>query len=406
MKKSALLLILVAFIGATFGQKSKLTSAITYFKEGNLIDAKDRIDATVNNESTVGLAKTWYFRGEIYRAIANSKNTEIKALHKMPLKEAYDAYSKCLELDEKGKFEKKAPAGQRAIFRVAYNGGLEAYQAGRDTADVLVKTALLEKAISQLGFCQGLKGAEKKYVHTAMRLAAKSCFLIGKYQDAADRYEALMTSEFRKINYLYGLMESYDSLGKVESSIASIEQHMNSTYKESADTLISLTEMIVPLYAKANAIKSKTEKVANMDDPNHFLLGLLHLYGYIDTARTYEERNKSLVDCQEAFKAEIAKTPNHASALYQYARINHSQGVFYLDDAEKAYMKGKDAKGADLKAKGDEFFKKAEATFEKHIEIERDQARLNEAYTKLKQIYLKSNQFDKVKAIDARMKAQ
>ena len=84
-----------------FGQKSKRTSANNYLQYGELDNAKEAIDPTITNEKTMNEAKTWFFRGQIYQAIYETKDEKYKALHDNPLQVALESFLKCLELDDK-----------------------------------------------------------------------------------------------------------------------------------------------------------------------------------------------------------------------------------------------------------------------------------------------------------------
>lgn len=85
-------------------QPAKRTSAHNYLQYGELDNAKDAIDAATIHEKTAGDAKTWFYRGQIYQAIyedAQGEAPKFKPLAENSLQEAYQAFSKCNELDEK-----------------------------------------------------------------------------------------------------------------------------------------------------------------------------------------------------------------------------------------------------------------------------------------------------------------
>ena len=109
MKKTTILLAIVVFtISATFAQKGKVSTARNLKDTGKLDQALETINETIDpnnpkSEKTVDWPDTWEVRGEIYQAIAQSKDPNIKKLSDDPLTVALDSYKKALELDTKKK---------------------------------------------------------------------------------------------------------------------------------------------------------------------------------------------------------------------------------------------------------------------------------------------------------------
>ncbi|MFN9951677.1 MAG: hypothetical protein ACK55I_01145, partial [bacterium] len=79
-------------------------TAYNYLRYDNLDKAKEAIDGAVVNETTIGFAKAWYYRGKIYQAIFESKNEKFAALKPGSLQTARISYEKTLELDSKNEF--------------------------------------------------------------------------------------------------------------------------------------------------------------------------------------------------------------------------------------------------------------------------------------------------------------
>ena len=109
--KFALLIILLFTISVTFAQKGKVNTALALKDAGKLDRALTTIEETLdaNNskaESSINWPKTWEVRGEIYRAVFQSKDENFKKLSADPLTVAYDSYFKEVELDSKNSFAK------------------------------------------------------------------------------------------------------------------------------------------------------------------------------------------------------------------------------------------------------------------------------------------------------------
>ncbi|MBR4620132.1 MAG: tetratricopeptide repeat protein [Salinivirgaceae bacterium] len=107
MKRFGLMFTLVAFSATAMAQGTKVTSAASNIKYGELAKAKDAIEEAIVHEKTKGQAKTWMVRGDVYKAIAESKDPAKKALSETPTRIALDSYKKAISLDAKGSLRKQ-----------------------------------------------------------------------------------------------------------------------------------------------------------------------------------------------------------------------------------------------------------------------------------------------------------
>lgn len=107
MKKSFILLTFVLIASVAMAQKG-VSGALSAKDQGKLDKALEAIEAVVNSTNpkdakTIASPRTWEVRGEIFQAIAQSKDEAIKKLSADPLNEALNSYKKALQLDTKGK---------------------------------------------------------------------------------------------------------------------------------------------------------------------------------------------------------------------------------------------------------------------------------------------------------------
>ena len=75
MKKIIFLTSLILLTSLTFAQTNKRVSAFNYLKDGDLDLAKTAIDKCVVHPKTIHDARAWLYYGQIYHAIAVSKDT-------------------------------------------------------------------------------------------------------------------------------------------------------------------------------------------------------------------------------------------------------------------------------------------------------------------------------------------
>lgn len=121
MKKISLLFVLMLFSVVSFAQGG-LGAATIEFDEGKLADAKKHIDeASVHAKASLK-SKTWFYRGQIYSAIAASDKADINKLDINAANVAYDAYKKAMDLEpEKKGFYKEAQDGMNNMYGAFFN---------------------------------------------------------------------------------------------------------------------------------------------------------------------------------------------------------------------------------------------------------------------------------------------
>lgn len=127
---------MVAFSASAMAQGTKVTSAISNVKYGELAKAKDAIEEAIVHEKTKGQAKTWMVRGDVYKAIAESKDPAKKALASTPTRIALDSYRKALALDTKGSLRKQINTQLTMMSFTVYNAAIE-YNDNKDLVNAL-----------------------------------------------------------------------------------------------------------------------------------------------------------------------------------------------------------------------------------------------------------------------------
>lgn len=115
----------------SYSQKSAVQTAYNYLRYDDLDKAKEAIDGAATTESTVGYAKTWYYRGSIYHAIYESAKPEFAALKPGSLNEARISYEKTLELDAKNEFRDDVMKRLEVVASQCLNNGVDNYKEGK-----------------------------------------------------------------------------------------------------------------------------------------------------------------------------------------------------------------------------------------------------------------------------------
>ena len=109
-----------------WAQNGVLTNAILYYQDGEFQKAQTEIDIAVKNEKTFSSAKAWYYRGMIYKAIANQNPSPLNA---GLLDTATASFSKAKALDKKGgEYIQMSELRLQEQYINTTNEGVKAYQ--------------------------------------------------------------------------------------------------------------------------------------------------------------------------------------------------------------------------------------------------------------------------------------
>ncbi|MBK9320495.1 MAG: hypothetical protein IPM91_17960 [Bacteroidetes bacterium] len=110
------------------GQKAAVQTAYNYLRYDDLDKAKEAIDGAVQNESTIGMSKAWYYRGSIYHAIYESTKEKFAPLKPGSLKEALKSYEKTIELDTKKEFYDDVIKRMEIVASQSLNTGVDNFR--------------------------------------------------------------------------------------------------------------------------------------------------------------------------------------------------------------------------------------------------------------------------------------
>lgn len=129
MRKLTFIVILLFCAGFTYAQKGKVAQATSYFTSGKLDEAKKLIDEAITHENCVNDAKSHFTKGQIYQAIFESPLNDYRKLDPNALDVAWEAFQKTIQLDEKGKFNKKLKTQYENLIADYTNKAIEYYNA-------------------------------------------------------------------------------------------------------------------------------------------------------------------------------------------------------------------------------------------------------------------------------------
>lgn len=302
----------------SFGQNAKVVSAYNYLenykrdKQGEpeaLGKAKESIEPATTDESTMNKPKTWFYRGNIYFEIGQSKNPSHAGLSPDPYYDAAFSYQKCLLLDPKYEFANIAKMQFRFCSAQVLNKGVSDFSA-KDYASALVQ---FEKCIK---LADDAKAFDTLAVRNAL-LASKN----GKNYDKAIFYINKLSAAGigGAANYL-DLSRIYAEKGDTATAMKTLQE---GRAKYPSDVNLIIDELNYYLIKNDNIGAEKSLKDAIAADPKNPTL-------YFAAGTVYSNL-KNYDKAEENFKKAIDLKADYGDALFNLGVVYVNRGNEFLD---------------------------------------------------------------------------
>jgi tetratricopeptide (TPR) repeat protein len=302
----------------SFGQNAKVVSAYNYLenykrdRQGEpeaLGKAKESIEPATTDESTMGKPKTWYYRGNIYFEIGQSKNPSHAGLSPDPYYDAAFSYQKCLLLDPKYEFANIAKMQLRFCSAQVLNKGVADFSA-KDFAGALVQ---FEKCIK---LAEDGKTFDTLAVRNAL-LASKN----GKNYDKAIFYiNKLSAAGIGGAQNYLDLSRIYAEKGDTTTAIKTLQEGRT---KYPADVNLIIDELNYYLIKNDNVGAEKNLRDAIAADPKNPTL-------YFAAGTVYSNL-KNYDKAEENFKKAIELKADYGDALFNLGVVYVNRGNEFLD---------------------------------------------------------------------------
>ncbi len=370
MKKIVYVSLLLTLVAA-FPLRAQLSSAIANYNSNKFDKAKEKIDACLESEKLKGKSKMWYYRGQIYTAIAQNPAKIFGALKEGnpdAIFVAYEAYNKALELEPKkrGYYKDAKKALKRNLHPTSINAGVEMYR--KKNFDASVKAfELAQKTNPQslLPFVYGgdvareAKNNEKyeaalrgilKFEPSAFEVLLKKEEL-EKLQDAEAKKARLIKE---KSNYYAALVFHLREIKQYEKGVKVVEEGI-----KLAPNNENLRALQVELYVKTDklddAIKNLEAEIAK--DPKN-------VGNYVNLGIIYDKAGK--IDKSEATYEKCLKVaPDNYKANFNLAVLQFNKAAKILTAIDKLTLPEYNKKGKKMEDDAVVAFQKALPYFEK-----------------------------------------
>ncbi len=346
MKKILVLFALLLSIQVV-AQKSAIQTAINYLRYEDLDKAKDAIDGASTNESTSGMAKTWFYKGSIYHAIYESKNEKFSGLKPGSLDEARKAYVKTMELDPKGEYKEDVLNRLSVLTGQLLNDGVDCF---RDA----------KYAEAQEKF-ETSAGISEKYFGKTDTLAIYNAALAADKKGSSK--EAIVY--YKKLTEMnYGGAKTYSLLTKlylIEKDTAAALQNLNSARQKFPEDKDLVTSQL-NIYIMSGRTKEAFDQMdlAIKSDPEnaqlHYIKGNL------------ADQMGNLTVAEACYKQSLTLKPENADVNYSLGALYFNQGAEILNQSNKIPL-SKTAEYDKAKKAYEAKFKESQPYFEKAYQI-------------------------------------
>ena len=369
-------------------QTSAVTNAILNQRSGLLDKARIDIDKAIVNEKTMGKAKTWFTRGQIYEGMLESPIYSKPLLPGEGVQKAYESYSKTIELDTKdGEFGKQAAPRMEALYGRAFNEAVNSYNA-KD----------FDKAISSYQLASKIKPQDTTavlysayaYEAQASRYQQKMTVYSEKNPkgDSAKLYKSLVDKTYgdTKATYNHLLSLNYKS-PVVYNRLLQIARNQNDNAEASKilqQALVAYPNnkafMLEDLNASLSSGKGedaigKINKTIAADPGNSNL--------YAVRGSLYDQQKKTELAVADYRKA-IELDPKNFDAQFNLGVYNFNKGADVYSKLSKMDLKTYQISGRKLEGEGKKHFEAAMPYFEHALELQPND---HNTLTSLKKLY-------------------
>lgn len=360
--------------------RTKVSSSQSLKDSGKIKEAlqtiNEAIDPTAeNSEKTIDWPRTWEVRGEIYQAIYQSENNEVKNLAEDPLTEAFESYQKALELDEGDKFANSVKVKLTLLTNDLTNQAVEAFN--NDDYEKALRSFEQILAVQDMPIiAEDSPGAIDTVIIFNAGLAAYNA---EDYDKAIKYYKQAAETGYNEARTYSLIANAYqlkkDTLGAIQALQEGFEK-----YPEDNTVLTSMIQIYLDMDKTEDAMKYLDMAIEREPDNAtfHFAKGTLH------------EKLEEIDEAVAAYEKAIDLDDTFFNAYYNLGALYYNQGVKQIEVANAIPTNKNEEYEAEL-SKADVWFKKALPYMERCYELRPDDTMTKES---LKNLYYRLKDMD------------
>jgi len=366
-----LTIVLLSVTTMAFAQKNKVQTAWNYLKYDDLDKARTAIDEASVHETTLGSAKTWYYRGLIYQRIY--KHEKFGGLDAEALEKALQSFKKALEIEPDYEFKPEINQQIQILGNSLFLRGVDQFNE---------KSYLL----ALVSFEHVLKISPTDTM--AILNSAYSAERSGQKEKAKTYFNALISMKYndpRPSIFLSGIQKSE---GDTASALATIK---NARKQFPADNTLIIEELNIYLSTGRDKEALESINLALGTDPNNASL-------YFARGTLFDKMNNKQ-EAAGSYKDAIAKRENYFDAYYNLGALYFNEGAELANKANDI-PPNKIAEYDAAKKKFEAKFKDALPYLEKAHEIEPKDVSTMES---LRQVYVRLGDLKKAEEIKSKL---
>lgn len=385
MKRTIILLALVLTFSASFAQKGKVTSAQSLKEAGKIDEAFAAIEEAIDPsnskaEKSIPWPKTWEVRGEIFQAIGQSKEENVKKLSSDPLTEALNSYKKALELDTKGSNEKSVKIKLTLLTNDLTNQAVNAFQ-----VEDYKKALSSFEQILEINNMPIVKTDNPDAVDTVIIFNAGLAAYNGEdYKKAIEYYRESAKYGYNGARTYSLISASYQMMKDTTAALEALKEGYTK-YPDDNAVLESMIQIYMDLNKTDEALANLEKAIAQ--DPTkpryYFAQGALF------------EKLGNEQKAIDTYKKTMEVDPEFFNAYYNLGALYYNKGV-QQSEVAKEVPANENAKYEAEMQKADDWFAKSLPFMEKCDGLQPGDKMVLES---LKNLYYRLKQMDKYNAV-------
>ncbi|MCX7985927.1 MAG: tetratricopeptide repeat protein [Bacteroidales bacterium] len=377
MKKIFFFFLFFLTTGMLIAQKKVVRIAEKELSKGNIKTAWDTLQYALQHDETKGDANTWYLKGLILQNIAKSPDPAIRSLVDIPVKQAYEAYEKALQIDE-GKVRNKINLQLNDLYIIAVTNGSEAFEK-KDYNMALDMFELSLKIETAPIF--------KNIVDTSMMYNCGLAALNAKNYDKAIEYFKKAAQYGYNGGVTYSLLRTaYSEKGDSAAALRTLQEGFEK-YPNDLNMIVDLVNYYIVAQKVEDALKYLS--IAKEKEPNNASF-------YFAEGTLYEKLN-DFEKAEAAYKKATEIDANSFNAWYNLGVLYYNKAVKIFDAASN---EKDDAKYQKLLEEGNEVLKQCIPFLEQAHKIDPKEETCAKT---LRGLYFRLQMKDKYDAINAEM---
>lgn len=360
----AILLVCACFHTA-IAQKSAVTNAVLYHKDNKLKQAVEEIDDAAQHEKTANEAKTWYYKGLIYKSVSDAGVNDLFPGADSADQVAITSFRKSIELDEaQGNFYNLSMQQLLAMYPDYINKGYGFYN-----------TMNFEKALRCFETAQKINPQDT----TGYLYASFAAEEMGRYDLVKNNIENLENLGYKNPQlYAQKISIVNNEEGNPEKALEIAEEALKE-FPGNPDLLEAQTNIFLQQSKFKGAINNLKILSAMAPENSQYLLVLASAYNKSgDTDNALQNYDKV-----------ISLDPENFNALYNKAAIFFEQGRKVYEEVHAMNIDTYQANGKEKEKEMEQYFQKSKETALKALDLateEEDQSSVNVLLTQISKL--------------------